>query len=88
METDGDTWHVGRRAAARDSRRDVDLQISGWQVLRFTGNQVREQMEAYCVPAIEAAVDRLGGYGTSEIYPSIDLDNIVMCEAPPAYDLD
>jgi hypothetical protein len=42
-------------------------------VLRFTGNQVREQMEAYCVPAIEAAVDRLGGYGMPEIYPPIDL---------------
>jgi very-short-patch-repair endonuclease len=88
IETDGDTWHVGAPRAAKDNVRDTDLQVNGWQVLRFTGSQVNEQMESYCVPQIEALVDRLGGFGPAEVYPPIDTDQIIMCEAPEPYQLD
>ncbi|MGC9521799.1 MAG: endonuclease domain-containing protein [Anaerolineae bacterium] len=88
VETDGDTWHVGSKRAARDNVRDTDLQVNGWQVVRFTGVQVREQMASYCVPRIEAMVERLGGFGFPEPYPPIDADQIVMCEAPAEYDVD
>jgi len=86
VETDGDSWHADAQGAARDNRRDADVQLQGWQVLRFTSSQVHEQMESYCVPAVEAMVRHLGGYGTPEPYPPVDLDSIVMCEAPAEYD--
>ena len=88
IEADGDTWHVGAPRAAKDNIRDADLQVDGWQVLRFSGSQVNEQMESYCVPRIEALVDRLGGFGPAEVYPPIDTDRIIMCEAPEPYQLD
>ena len=88
VETDGDSWHVNRVDAARDNRRDADLQTSGWQVLRFTSAQVHERMESYCVPVIERMVGHLGGFGVPQPYPPIDVNNIVMCEAPEEYQID
>lgn len=88
VETDGDAWHVGTQGAAKDNRRDADVQIEGWQVLRFTSSQIREQMESYCVPTIEAMAEHLGGYGVPEPYPPVDLDSIVMCEAQVEYEVD
>jgi len=88
VETDGDSWHVNRAGAARDNRRDADLQTSGWQVLRFTTAEVHERMESHCVPVIQRMAEHLGGFGAPEPYPPIDINNIVMCEAPEEYQID
>ncbi len=88
VETDGDSWHVNPGAAARDNRRDADLQTGGWQVLRFTTAQVHKSLDSYCLPMIERRVERLGGFGVREPYPPIDVSSIAMCEAPEEYQID
>lgn len=61
IETDGDKWHHNPKYAALDNYRNNDITADGWQVLRFTGNQVRDQMEEYCVPKIVENINNLGG---------------------------
>jgi very-short-patch-repair endonuclease len=61
IETDGDTWHVGREKAPLDNLRDNDLRSAGWALLRFTTRQIREEMGEYCVPKIADTVNNLGG---------------------------
>ncbi|MCJ7551374.1 MAG: endonuclease domain-containing protein [Anaerolineae bacterium] len=88
VETDGDSWHVNRVDAARDNRRDADLQTSGWQVLRFTTAEVHKRMESHCAPVIERMAEHLSGFGVPGPYPPIDVNNIIMCEAPEEYQMD
>ncbi len=41
VECDGHNFHEKtKEQAARDKRRDRDLQIAGWKVLRFTGSEI------------------------------------------------
>jgi very-short-patch-repair endonuclease len=61
IEADGDTYHVTREQAPKDNRRNNDLNLSSWDVLRFTGHQIREQMATYCLPTVRRAIRRLGG---------------------------
>ena len=61
IETDGDTWHAAPEQIPEDNRRNNALAALGYKVLRFTTNQVREEMAAYCVPEIVETVNRLGG---------------------------
>jgi very-short-patch-repair endonuclease len=61
VEADGVAYHTDpeRRASAR--RRDRKLQLAGWEVLRFIGQEVRESLAEYCIPEIAAMVNHLGG---------------------------
>ena len=34
---------------------------NGWSVIRFDSYQIREKMEAYCLPTIMTNVNKLGG---------------------------
>jgi len=61
VETDGDTWHVGKDKAGADNLRDNALKTEGWRVLRFNTHQVQEQMAEYCVPTVVENINRLGG---------------------------
>lgn len=61
VETDGDTWHVGKDQARADNLRDNALKTEGWRVLRFNTQQVQEQMAEYCVPTVVENINRLGG---------------------------
>jgi very-short-patch-repair endonuclease len=61
VETDGDTWHIGREHASRDNQRDNDLVSKGWRVLHFTTAQIREQPEEYCVSQVMKTINKLGG---------------------------
>jgi very-short-patch-repair endonuclease len=75
IETDGDVWHANPERAAQDNLRDNDLKTVGWEVLRFNGHQIREQMEDYCLPTIVENIKRLGGLDEGEVFPRrIDLD--------------
>ena len=53
VETDGDYWHSHPEKRAEDSIRYNDLTSKGWHILRFTSQQVREQMAEYCVEKVK-----------------------------------
>ena len=61
IETDGDTWHRVESQIESDNRRNNAMAALGWKVLRFNGNQIREQMDSYCVREVVATTNRLGG---------------------------
>jgi len=69
VETDGDTWHANPERIPLDNRRDNDLETSGWNLLRFNGYQLREEMAEYCVPTIVEKIRRLGGLSENRIIP-------------------
>lgn len=61
VETDGDHWHANPEKAELDNLRDNDLESVGWQQLRFTERQIKEQTAKYCIPKIEKTIKKLGG---------------------------
>lgn len=61
VETDGDWYHNASERVKADKRRDNDLHANGWQTLRFTTDEIREQLETYCVGKITETIDSLGG---------------------------
>ncbi len=69
VETDGDTWHVGKKNAGADNRRDNALKTEGWRVLRFNTQQVTEQMSDYCIPIVVKNIHRLGGLSHENAAP-------------------
>jgi very-short-patch-repair endonuclease len=69
VETDGDYWHSHPEKRAEDSIRYNDLNSKGWHVLRFTSQQVREQMAEYCVEKVKDTIDRLGGLDVGKFKP-------------------
>lgn len=75
VETDGDSYHIGKEQGSADNLRNNELEAIGWHVLRFTTNHIQEQSVAYCVPQIIKTIDNLGGLAESEVvysrlYPS------------------
>ena len=61
IETDGDKWHHNPKIAPIDNLRNNDLVSVGWQILRFTKNQIYDQISEYCIPKIISKVNSLGG---------------------------
>ncbi len=75
VETDGDTWHIGRETAPEDNRRDNLLKASGWEVLRFTTLELKEKMEPYCLDVVAKNIKRFGGLEEGNVLPrQIELD--------------
>ena len=68
VECDGHEFHEKtKEQAARDKKRDRDLQIAGWKVLRFSGSEIwrdheacAETVESLAVNEIEAQLVRRG----------------------------
>ena len=54
VEVDGYAWHRGRRSFEHDRRRDADLQVAGFRVLRFTWRRIRDEPEAVLVTLARA----------------------------------
>jgi len=69
VETDGDIWHANPKQAAQDNLRDNALKTAKWKVLRFTGRQIREEMQEYCLPTIVENINNLGGVEEGKIIP-------------------
>lgn len=59
IECDGLAWHLSKDAFEKDRRRDIELQMAGWVVLRFTWTRLRWQPEDVAREVREAL--RLGG---------------------------
>jgi hypothetical protein len=68
IETDGDAWHTGPRAAAADNERDNLLEANRWHILRFNSQQIETEMNA-TLSVVREAVNRYGGV--------VDLNQIV-----------
>ena len=94
VETDGDTWHIGRASASDDNERDNELTSRGWDILRFRGQRIQEEMNDYCIPKIVETVNRLGGLEANGLVPRpFDPDRpeaqqLTLFEPGPEYDLD
>lgn len=61
IETDGDTYHANPEKAAYDNLRNNNLTAAGWQILRFTTHQIRDQIDTYCIPEITRTINNLDG---------------------------
>jgi very-short-patch-repair endonuclease len=94
VETDGDTWHIGPSSASEDNERDNELTSKGWDILRFRGQRIREQMADYCIPKITETVNRLGGLKANGLVPRPfdperpEAQQLTLFEPGPEYDLD
>ena len=94
VETDGDTWHADRARIPLDNERDNRLTGLGWSILRFNGEQVREDAAEYCVPRIMETVNRLDGHTSNGLIPRPfdperpQAQQLTLFEAGPEYDLD
>ena len=73
IEADGDTWHANPKRAARDNVRDNAFKTAGWQLVRFNGMQIREQLTSYCLPTIEQVINRLGGVSEGQVLRLVNL---------------
>jgi very-short-patch-repair endonuclease len=62
IECDGDRWHVGKEAAARDRARDNALTQAGWRILRFSGAEIHGDTEE-CIRQVRRVLKRLGWPG-------------------------
>jgi very-short-patch-repair endonuclease len=62
VECDGETWHVGKEAAARDRARDNALTQAGWRILRFSGAEIHGDVES-CIRVVRRVLGRLGWDG-------------------------
>lgn len=94
VETDG-LLHTESKRVVRDYKRDNALQLDGWEVLRFSGNHVREELESYCVPEIVTMIAQLGGLSQEHlpapgpfVYPDPKPERWIVGEASPDYDWD
>lgn len=68
IETDGDKWHHNPEAASKDNIRNNDLASLGWNVLRFNTNQIKEQIQSYCIPQIKTNINNFGGIKIDETF--------------------
>ncbi len=71
IETDGDTWHLQKERVRRDNARNNALARMGWQVLRFNGQQIREEIAEYCIPEIQKTINTLGGLSEDGLVPRV-----------------
>jgi very-short-patch-repair endonuclease len=95
VETDGEHWHIDRDRAPLDYRRDNDLVRSGWKVVRFDGQQIRERAAEECIPVVMETINGLGGLATEGLIPrKFDPNNpdaprqLTLFESPAGYDVD
>lgn len=63
VECDGDTWHAPPKRIPQDNARSNDLESQGWNVLRFNGKQLNEDMSG-CLRTVRETINRYGGLET------------------------
>lgn len=70
VECDGDTWHLQPDAVRRDKRRNNWLESRGWNVLRFDGQEINQEMPK-CLDQVKSVVNGLGGMRRPGTIPRI-----------------
>lgn len=87
IEADGDFWHANPQKAEEDNVRENDLKTSGWDVIRFSSNQIQEQMAEYCLPTVIKKINTLGGIDEGKTIPrKIDLSTPPGSYQPSLFD--
>ena len=71
IETDGDYWHIQKDRAAHDNVRNNAMVPMGWDVLRFNGHQIHEEMQSYCIQEIQKSINKLGGLSDEGLVPRV-----------------
>jgi len=69
IEADGDTYHLKKDNVARDNVRNNALARMGWRVLRYNGDQIRDQMAEYCLREVQETINTLGGLSDDGLVP-------------------
>jgi very-short-patch-repair endonuclease len=69
IETDGDYWHIQKDRAAHDNVRNNAMVPMGWNVLRFNGHQIHEEMQGYCIQEIQKSISKLDGLSDEGLVP-------------------
>ena len=57
VEADGKKWHSSPEDVARDTERDAKLNARGWQVLRFTEDEINYSIDAVIAKIINVVND-------------------------------
>ncbi len=60
VECDGASYHSGRKKAEQDRHRDNQLTALDWRVLRFSGKEIRQNVQE-CLRMVKRVVEKLGG---------------------------
>ena len=60
VECDGERYHILQDALTRDRKRNNRLTSYGWQVLRFLGKEINNNLRG-CFEIIERTIGNLGG---------------------------
>ncbi len=60
IECDGDRYHMGKEFVQMDKRRDNLLESRGWNVLRYTSNDIQHHLN-HSVTLIKEAINHYGG---------------------------
>jgi very-short-patch-repair endonuclease len=71
VEADGDFWHLRKDRIAKDNIRNNAMVPMGWDVLRFNGLQIHEEMQSYCVPEINKSINKLDGLSDDGLVPRV-----------------
>ena len=66
VECDSEKWHLQRAQRIKDKRRDRWLKNYGWTVLRFPGDDIREDLEG-CVEIVRRTACKLGGVARADM---------------------
>jgi very-short-patch-repair endonuclease len=69
VETDGDTYHIGKEKGARDNLRNNEVEALGWHTMHFNTRQIQERCSDYCVPKIQKSLTNLGGLVNDGLVP-------------------
>jgi very-short-patch-repair endonuclease len=93
VETDGDTWHSLPERANQDYVRQNAIESLGWHVLRFNSKEIKDAMEAYCLPEIQKAINTQGGLSDEGLvsrlyYPRSGATQFSMFEKATTYRAD
>ena len=62
VECDSEKWHFQPSRQVKDRARDRWLKRKGWGVLRFPGEQIRNDPDG-CITSLKKAIKGLGGPG-------------------------
>lgn len=60
IEADGDYWHSKPSVTEKDRRHNLELAKQGWVVLRFSGTEIRENIDS-CLVSIQDTFSQLHG---------------------------
>ncbi len=78
-----------------DKRRNNELSATHWHLLRFTGEEIREQMAPYCMARTTELINRLGGLKEPTVVPRVFYESpegsaqqLALLEDESPYELD